>query len=69
MELHYIRFRFVGVVTEDTLGIGNVNLVLLAAIDGNAQWLCVEQDEPNEGLTRLQGVAKSVEYLKSLDLM
>ncbi len=53
------------------LGDGQVDIpaVLKAAIDGGSQWLCVEQDEPNKGLTRLEGVAKSVKYLKSLDLM
>ena len=53
------------------LGDGQVDIpaVLKAAIDGGSQWLCVEQDEPNKGLTRLEGVAKSVQYLKGLDLM
>lgn len=53
------------------IGMGQVDIpaAIKAAIDGGAQWLCVEQDEPCEGLDRLQGVAKSVEYLKSLDLM
>lgn len=53
------------------LGMGQVDIpaAIKAAIAGNAQWLCVEQDEPCEGLNRLEGIAKSVEYLKSLDLM
>ena len=53
------------------LGCGQVDIpaVIKAAIDGGAQWLCVEQDEPSMGLDRLGGVAKSVEYLRSLDLM
>ena len=53
------------------VGMGQVDIpaVIKAAIDGGAQWLCVEQDEPSQGLDRLQNVAKSVEYLKSLDLM
>ena len=53
------------------LGMGQVDIpaTIKAAIAGGAQWLCVEQDEPNEGFTRLQGVAKSVEYLRSLGLM
>ena len=53
------------------IGMGQVDIpaVIKAAIDGGAQWLCVEQDEPSQGLDRLQNVAKSVEYLKSLDLM
>ena len=53
------------------LGEGQVDIpaVIKAAIDGNSQWLCVEQDEPSQGRTRLEGVAKSVEYLKALGLM
>ena len=53
------------------LGCGQVDIpaVIKAAMEGGAQWLCVEQDEPSMGLDRLGGVAKSVEYLRSLDLM
>ncbi|MBQ3723163.1 MAG: sugar phosphate isomerase/epimerase [Bacteroidales bacterium] len=53
------------------LGDGQVDIpaCIQAAMDGGTQWLCVEQDEPNQGLTRLEGVAKSVQYLKGLDLM
>lgn len=53
------------------LGMGQVDVpaAIKAAIDGNSQWLCVEQDEPNEGFTRLQGIAKSAEYLRALGLM
>lgn len=53
------------------LGDGQVDIpaCIKAAMDGGTQWLCVEQDEPNKGLTRLEGVAKSVCYLRSLDLM
>jgi len=53
------------------LGMGQVDVpaAIKAAIAGGAQWLCVEQDEPCEGLTRLEGIARSVEYLRSLDLM
>lgn len=53
------------------LGMGQVDMVgvIKASIDNGAQWLCVEQDEPCEGLNRLEGIAKSVEYLKSLNLM
>lgn len=53
------------------LGEGQVDIpgVIKAAIDGKAQWLCVEQDEPSQGRSMLEGVAKSVEYLRSLDLM
>lgn len=53
------------------LGEGQVDIpaVIKASIEGGAQWLCVEQDEPSMGLTRLESVAKSAEYLKSLGLM
>ncbi|MBQ0150088.1 MAG: sugar phosphate isomerase/epimerase [Bacteroidales bacterium] len=53
------------------LGEGQVDIpaVIKAAIDGGAQWLCVEQDEPSQGRSRLEGVAKSTEYLRALDLM
>ena len=53
------------------LGCGQVDMekVILKSMEIGTQWLCVEQDEPSMGLSRLQGVAKSVEYLRSLDLM
>ena len=53
------------------LGMGQVDIpaVIKSAIDNGANWLCVEQDEPCEGLTRLQGIQKSTEYLKGLGLL
>ena len=54
------------------LGKGQVDVpaVIKAAIAGNAQWLCVEQDEPvKEAKDRFEGVAQSAEYLRSLGLM
>lgn len=53
------------------IGMGQVDIpaVIKSALENGANWLCVEQDEPCEGLTRLEGIAKSVEYLHSLDLM
>lgn len=53
------------------LGDGQMDMtaVIQAAINGNAQWLCVEQDEPSMGLSRLEGVAKSVEFLRAQGLM
>ena len=53
------------------LGCGQVDMekVILKSMEIGTQWLCVEQDEPSMGLSRLQGVAKSVEYLRALDLM
>ncbi len=53
------------------LGMGQLDMpnVIKAAIEGGSQWLCVEQDEPCEGLSRLEGVSKSTDYLRSLDLL
>ncbi len=53
------------------LDMGQLDMVpiIQAAINGGSQWLCVEQDEPCSGLTRLGGVAQSAKYLKSLGLM
>lgn len=41
----------------------------MAAKYGCAHWLCVEQDEPSQGRSRLEGIKKSAEYLRSLGLM
>ena len=82
-KLNSAPYALIGITTDNAmkddggwfeyrpLGMGQVDIpaVITAAIEGNAQWLCVEQDEPCEGLSRLEGVAKSVEYLRSLDLM
>lgn len=82
-KLNSAPYALIGITTDNSmkddggwfeyrpLGMGQVDIpaVIKAAIAGNAQWLCVEQDEPCEGLSRLEGVAKSVEYLRSLDLM
>ena len=76
-------YALIGISTDNTmkdeggsfeyrpLGCGQMDMerIIRAAIDCGTQWLCVEQDEPSMGLSRLQGVAKSVEYLQSLDLM
>ena len=54
------------------LGKGQVDIpaAIQAAMDGGAQWLCVEQDEPVQGASsRLEGIADSVVYLRSLGLM
>jgi len=53
------------------LGMGQVDIpaAIEAAINSGAQWLCVEQDEPSQGLTRIESIAKSAEYLKGLNLM
>lgn len=53
------------------VGEGQVDIlsVIEASIDGGAQWLCVEQDEPSEGRSRLEEAARSVSYLKGLGLL
>ena len=53
------------------LGMGQLDIpaIIQAAMAGNAQWICVEQDEPCEGLSRLEGVAKSAEFLRDQDLL
>ena len=53
------------------LGMGKVDIpgVIEASIAGGAKWLCVEQDEPSQGMTRLNSIAKSAEYMKSLGLL
>ena len=38
-------------------------------METGARWICVEQDEPSMGLSRLEGIQKSIEYLKGLDLI
>ena len=53
------------------VGSGKVDMpaVIKASVEGGAQWLCVEQDEPAQGVTRLESAAKSAEYLRALGLM
>ena len=82
-KLSSAPYALIGIATDNSmkddggwfeyrpLGMGQVDIpaVIKSAIAGGAQWLCVEQDEPCEGLNRLEGVAKSVEYLKGLGLM
>lgn len=82
-KLNSAPYALIGISTDNSmkdeggsfeyrpLGMGQVDIpaVIQASIEGGAQWLCVEQDEPCAGLSRLEGVAKSVEYLRSLDLM
>lgn len=82
-KLSSAPYALIGITTDNAMkddggwfeyrpvGMGQVDIpaVIKAAIAGGSQWLCVEQDEPSGGLDRLQSVAKSVEYLRSLDLM
>lgn len=82
-KLNSAPYALIGIATDNSMkddggwfeyrpcGAGKVDMpaVIKAAIAGGSQWLCVEQDEPCGGLSRLENVAKSVEYFKSLDLM
>lgn len=82
-KLNSAPYALIGIATDNSmkdeggwfeyrpLGMGQVDIpaVIRASIAGGAQWLCVEQDEPSGGLTRMESIAKSVEYLRSLDLM
>ncbi len=47
----------------------DIDAVILAAMECGSQWICVEQDEPSMGLSRIGGLAKSAEYLKAAGLM
>ena len=53
------------------MGSGQMDMekIILTAMETGVKWICIEQDEPSMGLDRLGGVAKSVEWLKSKDLM
>lgn len=82
-ELNGDPYALIGIETENStesatgkfeyrpLGDGKVDVVaaIQAAIAGGSQWLCVEQDEPCGGATRIESIGRSVEYLRSLDLM
>ena len=41
--------------------------ILEASKDAGAQWVVVEQDEPSMGLTRMESVKASIDYLKSFE--
>ncbi len=47
-------------------GVQDISAIVNAAEDAGAQWLIVEQDEPNNGLDRMVCAEKSVRYLKSI---
>ena len=40
--------------------------ILEASEKAGAEWVVVEQDEPSMGLSRLESVKASIEYLKSI---
>lgn len=44
----------------------NVPSILDASVRAGAGWIVVEQDEPSMGLSRMDSVRASREYLKSI---
>ena len=40
--------------------------ILEAAKASGAEWVIVEQDKPSMGLTAMESIQKSIEYLKSI---
>ena len=47
-------------------GVQDFSAILAAAEDAGAAWIVVEQDQPSMGLTPMESIAKSREYLKTL---
>lgn len=82
-KLKSAPYALIGITTDNSmkddggwfeyrpLNMGQLDMqaILKAVIDNGGRWICVEQDEPCKGLNRLEGIQKSAEYLKSIDLM
>ena len=47
-------------------GLQNFPEILKAAEESGANWVIVEQDKPSMGLTALESIKKSIDYLKSI---
>ena len=47
-------------------GMQDVPSLLKASEDAHAQWVVVEQDEPSKGMSRMECVKTSIDYLRSL---
>lgn len=47
-------------------GLQDFPKILKAANDAGAEWVVVEQDKPSMGLTPMESIKKSIEYLRSL---
>ena len=47
-------------------GLQDIPSILKASEAAGAKWLVVEQDNPSMGLTPMESIAKSREYLKTL---
>ena len=48
-------------------GLNDFPAIVAAAKDAGANWLVVEQDKPSMGLTPLQCIEKSINYLKTIN--
>ena len=48
-------------------GLQNVPAILEAAKDAGAEWVIVEQDKPSMGLSPLDSIKASIDYLKSIN--
>jgi len=49
-------------------GMQDVPAILAAAKDAGASWIVVEQDKPSMGLTALESIEKSIQYLKTVNV-
>lgn len=52
------------------VGYGNQNFpeIIAASKESGAEWVVVEQDSPSMGLTPMESIKKSIDYLKTLEL-
>jgi sugar phosphate isomerase/epimerase len=60
-ETSKFEFRPVGKGKQD------FPAILEASKDAGAEWVVVEQDEPSMGLTRMESIKASIDYLKSFE--
>ena len=49
-------------------GAQNFPKIIAASKESGAEWVIVEQDSPSMGLTSMECIKKSIDYLKTLDL-
>lgn len=61
-EPQQFEFRPVG------YGLQNFPEIISASKESGASWVVVEQDVPSMGLTSMESIKKSIDYLKTLDL-
>lgn len=48
-------------------GLQNFPAILEAAKDAGTEWIVVEQDKPSMGLTPMESIEKSIEYIKTIN--